>query len=359
MLTYHSTGVASGESLLGGLLAWVDRTGALRAGAGRPLIPNGYFANVIRLTEDLGLAICTDGVGSKVLVAEMLGKYDTIGIDCVAMNVNDLLCVGAEPVAIVDYIAADRAEAGVLEEIGKGLYEGARQANVTIPGGELAQLPEIIRGVHPGSGLDLVGTAVGIVHPDRILTGAGIRPGDAVLGLRSTGIHSNGLTLARRVLFDRGGLDVRQRVPELGRTLGEALLEPTRIYVGGVLALLAEGIEVRGCAHITGDGFLNLARCAAPVGFLLDNLPEPQPIFHLIQRLGEIDAAEMYYAFNMGTGFCVVVPEVDADRAAAVLAEHGYPCQRIGTATSDPEQKVELAAQGLVSSGGRFVQRDA
>src|SRR5207248_9478341 len=175
--------------LLGGLLGWVNRTAALRPGMGRPLLPNGYFANVVQLTEDLGLALCTDGVGTKILVAEMLGKYDTIGIDCVAMNVNDLLCVGAEPVALVDYIATARAEAGVLEEIGKGLYEGARQANVSIPGGELAQLPEIIRGAGPDSGVDLVGTAVGVVHPDRILTGARGRPGDAVIGPASTGLH--------------------------------------------------------------------------------------------------------------------------------------------------------------------------
>src|SRR5438874_1012489 len=197
-LTYQAAGVAPGEGLLGGLLCWVNRTAALRPGVGRPLVPNGYFASVVQLTEDLGLAICTDGVGTKVLVAEMLGKYDTIGIDCVAMNVNDLLCVGAEPVALVDYIATCRADAGVLAEIGEGLYEGARQANVSIPGGELAQLPEIIRGVRPDSGVDLVGTAVGVVHPDRILTGAEAAAGDAVIGLASSGIHSNGLTLARR-----------------------------------------------------------------------------------------------------------------------------------------------------------------
>src|SRR5205807_4252538 len=135
---------------------------------------------------------------------------------CVAMNVNDLLCVGAEPVALVDYIATHRADAAVLEQIGRGLYEGARQANVTIPGGELAQLPEIIRGARPGEGVDLVGTAVGLVDTARIITGAAVQPGDVVIGLRSSGIHSNGLTLARRVLFERAGLGPEQRVEELG-----------------------------------------------------------------------------------------------------------------------------------------------
>jgi phosphoribosylformylglycinamidine cyclo-ligase len=353
-LTYRDVGVAPGEGLLGGLLGWVNRTGPLRPCAGRPLLPNGYFANVVRLTDDLGLAICTDGVGSKVLVAEMLGKYDTIGIDCVAMNVNDLLCVGAEPVALVDYLATSHADAGVLEAIGRGLYEGARQAAISIPGGELAQLPEIIRGIRPDSGVDLVGTAVGLVHPARIITGDRIQPGDVVLGQHSSGIHSNGLTLARRALFSQGRLAPDEHVALLGRTLGEELLEPTRIYVQGVIALLRSEVEIRGCAHITGDGLLNLARCAAPVGFRLDNLPEPPPIFALIQRIGNIDPAEMYFAFNMGIGFCVVVPEPHAARALTLLEEAGCPSQRIGTVTADPEKKIELVHQCLVGVDGQF-----
>jgi phosphoribosylformylglycinamidine cyclo-ligase len=347
--------VSPPEGLLGGLLRWVNRTAALRPDIGGPLLPNGYFANVVRLRDDLGLAICTDGVGSKVLVAELMERYDTIGIDCVAMNVNDLLCVGAEPVALVDYLATEQAEAGVLEAIGKGLHEGARQANVTIPGGELAQLPEVIRGARPASGLDLVGTAVGIVDPGRIWTGAAVRPGDAVIGLHSSGMHSNGFTLARRVLLQQAQLRLEGRVDELGRTLGDELLEPTRIYVAGVLALRQAGIEVRAAAHITGDGLLNLARGAAPVGFRLDSLPEPPPIFALVQRLGGIPSTEMYYAFNMGIGFCVVVPEPAADRASGLLAGAGFPNQRIGTAIASEERRIELPGAGLVGLGGRFI----
>jgi phosphoribosylformylglycinamidine cyclo-ligase len=354
MLTYRDVGVAPAEGLLGGLLGWVNRTGALRPGVGRPLLPNGYFASVVRLRDDLGLAICTDGVGSKVLVAEMLGKYDTLGIDCIAMNVNDLLCVGAEPVALVDYLATAHAEPGILEAIGRGLYEGARQAGVSIPGGELAQLPEIIRGVRPDSGLDLVGTAVGVVHPDRIITGDRIEPGDVVIGLHSSGIHSNGLTLARRVLFQQAGLAPDAHVDDLGRSIGEELLEPTRIYVQGVLALLQAEVDVRGCAHITGDGLLNLARCAAPVGFRLDALPEPPPIFSLIQRLGSIPPSEMYFAFNMGVGFCVVVPETQAPRALTLLANAGFPSQSTGLATPDTEKKIDLPAQHLIGARGGF-----
>jgi phosphoribosylformylglycinamidine cyclo-ligase len=353
-LTYRSAGVAPGDDLLGGLLRWVDRTASLRPGAGRPLIPNGFFASVIQLTEDLALALCTDGVGSKVLIAEMLENYDTIGIDCVAMNVNDLLCVGAEPVALVDYIGAEQAEPSVLAAIGKGLHEGARQAGVSIPGGELAQLPEIIRGVRPGAGIDLVGTAVGLVRPDRILTGDRIRPGDAVIGLRSSGIHSNGLTLARRALFDRGGLAPRDHVAELGCAVGDELLKPTAIYVRGVLSLLSARVDVRGCAHITSNSFLNLTRWSAAAGYLLDNLPEPPPIFALIQRLGQVPPSEMYYAFNMGIGFCIVVPDGEVERAAGLLREEGYPCQRIGSVVPGPEKCVNLPAQHLAGLDGRF-----
>lgn len=353
-LTYAAAGVAAGEGLLGGLLGWVNRTTALRGGSGESLLPNGYFANVVRLRDDLGLAICTDGVGSKILVAELLEKYDTLGIDCIAMNVNDLLCVGAEPVAIVDYIATERADAGVLEAIGRGLYEGARQANVTIPGGELAQLPEMIRGARPGGGVDLVATAVGTVHPERIITGARAEPGDAVVGLLSSGMHSNGYTLARRALFERAGLRPESHVAEFGRSVGEELLEPTRIYVRGILALLNSGMDLRACAHITGDGLLNLSRCAAPVGFELDTLPPVPPIFSLIQQAAEVPLAEMYYAFNMGVGFCVVVPETEADRAVALLQAEGYPSQRIGRVVADPERRVVLPEQGLVGEGGRF-----
>ena len=353
-MTYRAAGVAPGEGLLGGLLSWVQRTASLRGGAGRLLVPNGYFASVVELTPELGLAICTDGVGTKVLVAEMLGRYDTIGIDCIAVNVNDLICVGAEPIAVVDYVATGRADAAILTEIGKGLYEGARQAGVTIPGGELAQLPEIIHGIRPGEGIDLLGTAVGTVHPQRILTGAGIRPGDVVIGLASSGVHSNGLTLARRVLLDRGGLKPDERVPELGRSIGAELLEPTRIYVRAVRALLASHLDVRAAAHITGDGFLNLARCAAPVGFVLDDLPTPPPVFDLIQRLGHVPPEEMYLAFNMGIGFCVVVQEEQVDDAVALLEREGAPAQRIGHAAADPEKRIRLPREGLVGADGAF-----
>jgi len=344
--------VAGEESGLQRLLGWVNRTLAHRPGVGRALLPNGFFANVLDL-GGVGLAISTDGVGTKLIVAQQLGRYDTVGIDCVAMNVNDVLCVGAEPVAIVDYIAVQAPHPDLLEALAKGLYEGARQANVSIPGGEIAQVRELISGERPGYGFDLVATAVGVVRPDRIIVGREVRPGDAVVGLLSSGVHSNGLTLARRVLFAEGR-DAHTYVPEVGRTLGEELLEPTRIYVREVLAMLEAGCNVTGLAHITSDGFTNLLRLDCAAGFVLDDLPEPPPVFRLIQRLGRVSDAEMHDVFNMGVGFCVVVDPEDAERCCQIAAEQGGQARVIGRAVAMEERAVHLPGRGLVGTPAGF-----
>src|SRR2546423_14268972 len=211
------------------------------------VLGSGHYASVLRVAPNLGIAMSTDGVGSKIVVAEQADRLETVGIDCIAMNVNDVVCVGAEPIAMLDYIAVEAADPDVLRQIAEGLKAGAEQAGVEIPGGELAQLPELIRG-HPSPyGFDLVGACFGTVALDSIVTGARIQPGDAVNGLPSSGVHSNGLTLARRALPD---LD--EGPPELdGRTVGETLLEPTVIYVRAVMDLLRSDIDVRGLAHIT------------------------------------------------------------------------------------------------------------
>ncbi|MBI2323079.1 MAG: phosphoribosylformylglycinamidine cyclo-ligase [Chloroflexi bacterium] len=349
---YARAGVdaAAEESGLAGLLRWLRPT--LRpAGLGSSRVPFGYFATVLDLGDGRGLALTTDGVGSKVLVAQMVDRYDTVGIDCVAMNVNDLLCVGAEPLAMVDYIAVQQMHPRLLDELGRGLAEGARQAGISIPGGEIAQLREVVRGVRDGWAFDLAGAAVGLVRLDDIVIGQAVEPGDALLGLASSGIHSNGLTLARRALFQQGGLSPGAVVTELGRSVGEELLEPTRIYVAAVRALRAAGVAIRALCHLTGDGWLNLARVAAPVGFAVDWLPEPPPIFQAIQRLGSIADAEMYQVFNMGIGFAVVVPPDEADRAAAILQSAGYPAWLLGRAVGDPERRVQLAPLGLIGEG--------
>ncbi|MHC4579700.1 MAG: phosphoribosylformylglycinamidine cyclo-ligase [Planctomycetota bacterium] len=355
-LTYSGAGVDSTQAAreTGALARILAETAAFRTGAGTPLLAHGYYACALRLTNELALGVCTDGVGSKILVAERVGRFDTVGIDCVAMNVNDLICIGAEPLCLVDYIAVERLQPGTLEEVGKGLREGARQARITIPGGETAQLPEIIRGAAPGRGLDLVGTAVGVVPLARLSSGAGVEAGDVVLGLASSGIHSNGLTLARRALFDAAGFDVGTHRPELGRTVGEELLEPTRIYVREALDLWAEGLEVKAICHITGDGLLNLNRVAAPVGFVLDQLPPPPPIFDLIREAGRVEDAEMYGVFNMGIGLCVVVAAADVDRSCEILRRHGAEAHVLGRAVAGPEKTIRLPQPGLVGSGTAF-----
>ena len=353
--TYGEAGVQPSPGL-GRVLDVLRGTFGNRRGlAGEPVLDFGYYANVLRLTDTLGLAISTDGVGTKLLVAEMMGKYDTVGIDCVAMNVNDIVCVGAEPVAMVDYIAVERLDERQLREIAVGLEEGARQAHISIPGGELAQVPEMIRGAgDAGEAFDLVGTAVGVVPLDRIVTGERAQPGDVLVGYASSGIHSNGLTLARKVLLDeRREWTVETHVAELGRTLGEELLEPTRIYVGLVLELLRR-VDVRALFHITGDGFLNLRRIPALVGFEIDKLPPLPPIFDLIRSAGGVGDAEMYRVFNMGIGFCAVVPQNDAAAAVAIAKDLGIDAWVLARCVADEAKTVRLRPLGLVGTGGEF-----
>ena len=354
--TYAAAGVDSvaEETGLESLLGWVGKSLGLRQGLGASKLPIGYFAAVVDIGHETGLAISTDGVGTKLLVAQMMNKYDTVGIDCVAMNVNDVLCVGAEPVSLVDCISVQEANPYLLAEIGKGLYEGARLANVTIPGGEIAQIRDIIKGVREGYGFDLVGTCVGLVPLSKVIIGQDVQPGDVVVGLRSSGIHSNGLTLARDILFKKRQIDPNEYVPELGRAAGEEILEPTRIYVAEVVEMLRSKLSIKALIHVTGDGFLNLTRVAADVGFVIDSLPPPHPVFTLIQRWGQVADEEMFRVFNMGIGFCVVTSPGDADAVVAIAQRHGVEAFKIGHATADPEKKIVLPAQGLIGKRDSF-----
>jgi phosphoribosylformylglycinamidine cyclo-ligase len=241
------------------------------------------------------------------------------------MNVNDVICVGAEPLAMLDYIAIEKADPGVCEEIGVGLARGAEKAGIEIPGGELAQLGQMVRGV------DVSGACFGTVALDAIIDGSAVEPGDVVIGLPSTGLHSNGYTLARSALADIPLDDER-----LGRPLGEALLEPTEIYVKPIVELLRSEVEVRGLAHITSGGTGNLLRLAAEVGYEIDDpLPVP-PIFELIQERGEVADEEMQEVFNLGCGFCVVVPAADEVAALEMLRRHYPEAKRVGRATEGP-----------------------
>ncbi len=350
---YARAGVDTGEARggVGALVAALSRIDTGRPS--RSLVPPGHYASVLALDELTALAICTDGVGTKLIVAEQVNRFDTVGIDCVAMNVNDLVCVGAEPLALVDYVAVEQADEVMLRALGEGLCEGATQAAVEIPGGELAQVPEMLRGHPSPRGIDLVGTAIGVVARDRIVTGDRIAPGDLMIGVPASGLHSNGYTLARRALLELGGIALDDSPPELGRPLADELLEPTVIYVRAALDLLRSEAQVHGLAHITGDGMLNLLRLNPGVGFRVDAPLEPPPVFDLIQRCGNVPDAEMWEVFNMGTGLCVVVDGGDAAAATEVLNER-HPGSRVIGVVSDNAGVVHLPSIGLVGDKAGF-----
>jgi phosphoribosylformylglycinamidine cyclo-ligase len=323
---YAKAGVDQGaaDSAVAGL---VRALGTIRLGRPSAQVPlPGHYASVIRIDERTGIALSTDGVGTKLVVAEEMGRFDTVGIDCVAMNVNDVICVGAEPLAMLDYVAIERADPGVCEQIGVGLARGAELAGIEIPGGELAQLGELVRGV------DVSGACFGTVALEEIVDGSAVEPGDAVIGLPSSGLHSNGFTLARSAL---AGIPLEDE--RLGRPLGEELLEPTEIYVKPIVELLRSELEVRGLAHITSGGTGNLLRLAAEVGYEIDDpLPVP-PIFELIAERGGVSAEEMHEVFNMGCGFCVVVAAETEAAALDLLRAHYPAARRIGRAVEGPK----------------------
>ena len=353
--TYSAAGVDTGqaENALSGLLGWLNQTFTFPGAVGRPVMENGFYANVHDLGNGLGVAFSTDGVGTKLLVAELLRRYDTVGIDCVAMNVNDILCVGARPIALVDYLAVQRVDGAMLEQLGRGLHEGARQAGVAIASGELAQIPEMLRGGPEGTGFDIAAAAIGVVALDRIIDGSAIHDGDVVIGFRSSGLHSNGYTLARRVLLGETPLD--QPLAALGgANLADELLRPTLIYVKPVLAALEQTSGITGLAHITGDSFLNLLRLHTDCGFELTTLPAPHPVFDLIQQLGPVDLTEMYQVFNMGIGFCVVCRPDAADTVLAAAKAHAFEAQAVGHARSALRGVVSLPREGLVADRRGF-----
>ncbi len=354
---YAAAGVDTDEAGRG-VAALVEVLQAIDPGRSSLSVPlPGHYASVLRIAPGLGIALATDSVGSKVIVAEQLGRFETIGIDCVAMNVNDLICVGAEPLALLDYVAVERADSEMLRQLAVGLRDGAEQAGVEIPGGEVCQLPEVIRGHPSPRGFDLVGSAIGRVELDRIIDGSACRPGDVLLGLPASGVHSNGLTLARRALLDDGGLALDSTPDELdGRGVGETLLEPTVIYVRAVLELLASEVPVRGLAHITGDGVLNLLRLGSGIGFEISHPLDVPAIFGLIAARGGVSASEMWEVFNMGCGFCVIVADDDADTAVRLLGTHHPGTRRIGQVT---ERAGTVALPGLGLEGDKAGLRPA
>ena len=307
-------------------------------------LASGYFATLMHIPPGPPIALTTDGVGTKILLARAANRWEPVGIDVVANNVNDVICTGAVPLALLDYIATDRIDAAVLEDVARGLYRGADEAGIAIPGGEIAQIGAMLASSAGGGPMmDLVGTAVGAIPDDRDpVDGSRVEPGDKVLALPSSGLHSNGFSLARRALGDRVG------------DLYDALLAPTRVYVKAAEALWAAGVVPHGLAHISGGGVLNVARLAADVSYVLDALPPAPEIFGQIAAAGDVPAATMFATFNMGTGFCVVVAPGDADAALDALRGAGEEPVLAGSVTDRPGKYVSVPAAGLVGRGDAF-----
>jgi phosphoribosylformylglycinamidine cyclo-ligase len=295
----------------------------------------GFFALNHQKYREPVLVSGTDGVGTKLQIAQMMGVHDTVGIDLVAMCVNDILVHGAEPLFFLDYIALGKLRPGLVEDLVKGVSQGCLEAGCALIGGETAEMP----GFYEGDKYDLAGFAVGVVERSTLLDGQKLKAGDVVLGLPSSGLHSNGYSLAREALLTRAGLGLEQNVPELGHTLGEELLRPTRIYVQTVQKLL-EQVEVKAMSHITGGGIVeNLARVIpAGLGALLEGSAIPvQPVFELIESCGQVSRPEMYRTFNMGLGFLIMVGREDADRVLQCLSQAGERPVRIGVIKPDIE----------------------
>jgi phosphoribosylformylglycinamidine cyclo-ligase len=339
-LTYQAAGLDLNvyEQTLAGIAPFLRRTHT-------PRVLDGYggFASLFSLDYNTRLfarnyrhpvlVSCTDGVGSKLKVAALMGKHDTVGIDLVAMSVNDCLCTGGEPLVFLDYVAMPKDDPALSRDLIKGISDGCLQADCSLVGGETAILPDFYA---PGD-YDMAGFCVGVVERDHIISGKTIRPGDLVLGLSSSGIHSNGYSLVRKVVFERGGCKVGDFVPELGRTVGEELLEPTRIYVRVIRSLLqhypVKRRVIHGLAHITGEGLEgNIPRILPPGRrvFLRRGSWPILPVFSWMQRIGPVEEAEMFRVFNMGIGFVVIASSYYAESIQRQLQEERVPTFVIG-----------------------------
>ena len=261
----------------------------------------------------------TDGVGTKVMLAQMMDKHDTIGIDCVAMCVNDILCQGAKPLFFLDYIACGKLVPEKMEKIVKGVADGCLQANSSLIGGETAEMP----GLYKENDYDLAGFCVGIVDKEKIITGQKIKKGDHIFGLKASGIHSNGYSLVRKIVLEKEKLSLDEKIEGLDTSLGEELLKPTKIYVKEILDLL-EKIEINGLSHITGGGFYENIPRMIPDGLCakidVRNIPLPK-IFSLLEKWGELDKKDMYETFNMGVGLVFAVDKNDIEKVKEIIDE--------------------------------------
>ena len=327
-LTYRDAGVdiEAGDEA-------VRRLAPHAHGTSRPEVLGkiGAFASFVRIPAGYAepvLVSSTDGVGSKLKIAFLADRHDTVGIDLVAMSVNDVLVHGAEPLYFLDYIGTGRVDPARIERIVAGVAEGCTRAGCALVGGEISEMPDI----YAKTEYDLVGFSVGVVDAPRIVDGRTVRPGDVVLGLASSGLHSNGFTLARRIVFDVLRLAPDAALPGTGRTVADELLEPTRIYVRPILRLLRE-VEVHAMAHVTGGGLPGNLPRVLPEGcraVLRRGTWREPPVFETLRAAGRVADDEMLRTFNMGIGYVVVVPAAAAERAIAVLVQAGETVTRIG-----------------------------
>jgi phosphoribosylformylglycinamidine cyclo-ligase len=314
------------------------------------------YSNVFQLTEDKFLDLTIEGVGTKVLIAQLAGRYDTIGVDAVAMAVNDVIRSGATPLAISDNIHAQISNPDLVKAWLEGITDGAIQSECPVVSGEIGDVAEIINGIADGAGFDMIVASVGQVSKEKIITGYGIKPGDVIIGLPSSGLHSNGITLARKILLKRWGgkYQLGDKPAGLGREIVEEVLEPTKIYVKPFLKL-AESVKIKGAVHITGDAYLkfnNLAKFSKGIGFQFDNF-KPQPVFGLIQEAAkdyclEITDEEMFRTFNMGWGFGIIVAKQDRDNTLDILEKAGAKPEQIGKVVDKPQITVQYGAKKLV-----------
>jgi phosphoribosylformylglycinamidine cyclo-ligase len=304
----------------------------------------GGFASFVRVPagyREPVLVSSTDGVGTKLKVAFLAGRHDTVGIDLVAMGVNDILVHGAEPLYFLDYIAVGRLDPALIERVVGGIAAGCRQAGCALVGGEMAEHA----GGHAPGEYDLAGFAVGVVERARLIDGAAVRVGDQVLGLASSGLHSNGFTLVRRIVFDLMGLGIFDPLPATGRSVADELLEPTRIYVRSIQKLL-ESVEVRAMAHVTGGGLTGNVPRVLPAGCrvrISRSSWSVPPVFEVLRKAGHVDDAEMFRTFNMGIGYVVIVAPAAAETAARLLRDGGERVVRLGEVVAG-ERGVELVA---------------
>lgn len=350
MTKYADSGVdhSRKDAGLGGMLAHLRGTFENNSRA-RVMSEVGQFASVIEIAgSEIALAISTDGVGTKILVAQMAGRHDTVGIDLVAMNANDVACCGANPVAMVDYVGVNVVDAAIMEQIAKGLAEGARRAEISIPGGEIAQVRELVKGHGDGPHYDLVGTCVGVVDLGAVVDGSRVEPGDVIVGISSSGLHSNGYSLARKIVFETMKLKIDDPMPECGRSVADELLAPTAMYVKEAKALMRSGSPPKAFFNITGGGFTNLLRVAAEgVGMRIDSLPEVPPIFRVLQEAGGVSDAEMHQVFNMGIGFAVIVPAWRVSDVERTARAHDKEAWIIGSVVADPQKRVVITRSGM------------